>query len=67
MVRRIYSDLNPVESVDNRQKAWTAPLRRGPGVDRARSLLLVARGMHGEREGVPNALQSARAILFDVL
>ena len=27
------------------------PLRRGPGVDRARSALLVARGMPGERVG----------------
>ena len=43
-------------SCDNPHETWTALLERGPGVDRARSSLLVARGMPGEPEGVPYAL-----------
>ena len=60
MVHRIYSEAAAV----------TNDTKRGPpswGVDRGPSALLVDRGMFGEREGVPNAFQSARATLFDGL
>ena len=49
--------------LDKCLETWTALLRRGPGVDRAPRAFLVAGGMFGEREGVPNALQSARATI----
>ena len=67
MVRRIYSDHDLLGSCYNRHETWTALLGRGPGVDRGPSALLVAWGMRGEPEGIPNTLQSARATLSDVL
>ena len=50
------ADLFSYSTCDNTNETWTALLGRGPGVDRARSALLVARGMPGERGGVPSAL-----------
>ena len=56
-------DLFRGSSCDKRHETWTALLGRGPGVDRARSALLVAWGMPGELGEVPSALQGAPAPL----